>query len=145
MTCSSDSQIDRALGFALKMLRARDRFSNEVRAALQARKFPEKEIANTLDYLVHKRLLRDDIVAEDFAHRAVSSKPWGPLRIRLELERRLAPAESIERALSLIPRESDLLQRALAKLGTLPPAKLARRLSQYGFSDEAIGEAIDLS
>lgn len=138
-----NESFDRALGLSLKMLRARDRFSTEIRAGLETHGVQNSTIAEVLDYLVHKGLVRDDLLAERLAQHAVTSKIWGPNRIRQELERRLAPAESIERALSLIPCESDLLQRALAKLGDRPIASLARRLHAEGFSAETISAVIE--
>jgi SOS response regulatory protein OraA/RecX len=139
----SDPDSDRALGIALALLRARNRFSNEISEKLAERDLPERAIADCLDYLVHKRLVDDDRLCREIVQNAVENKVWAPVRIRSFLERRGAPAEAIERALSLAPSESDLLQRALAKLGSkLNGPKLARRLISEGYSEEAVTAAL---
>ncbi|MFN8140196.1 MAG: RecX family transcriptional regulator [Fimbriimonadales bacterium] len=143
MSPANPEEYDRALGIALKLLKARNRFSGEIRAELSAKQVDENSVAQVIDYLVHKGLIRDAELAEDLAETAVKSKVWGPLRIRRELEQRLAPVECIERALSLIPSESDLLQRALAKLGERSTPSLARRLYADGFSRDAIESVLE--
>lgn len=129
---------------ALQLLAARAHFRRELQAKLAQRGFPSEEIEEALDRLADRGYLNDRQTAHGFVEQRLARGGEGRLRLRAELEKRGAPPEAIEAALSSLVPEDDLepAREAAERWEHLHPrgeaAALARHLTRKGFSRRAI-------
>ena len=139
MKQGADPEYDQALAMALKMLRARNRLSAEVRARCLSKGCNHKKIEAVLYYLVQKGILKDDSVACDLANSWLAEKGWGPLRIETELcTRGLDPQSAAQVAES---RDySQAIQKALKKQNGKSPEAAKRSLYQLGYPPETFDQ-----
>jgi SOS response regulatory protein OraA/RecX len=134
------------LAVALRLLRNRDYFVEELRRALWRRSLPEEEIEYVIEVCLKRKYLNDLRLAREIAHRLDFKKHYGPARIEVELRKRFAPPDVIEKAMRGLKPERETVIYAVADLrrkGVLTPAQIARRLASRGFSSEAIEAALD--
>jgi len=125
----------RALKIALKMLRARGCFEDEIRTRCLEKDCPPSEVEDALNDLREKRLLNDARLAEHLAFLWSENKGWGNERIIETLKARRAPQEAIEASIARLPPE---LERAEKLTRGLDPRKAFYKLRAAGFSEEVI-------
>lgn len=145
--------MNKALGYAFRLLKYRPRSEHELRQRLKRRGFSDSIITETLIFLKDKGLV-DDL---EFARIWVESRIKKPLGIhRLKQELRIKGIDKnlieqvIERVGSRYNEEEtigNLIQRRMERLRHIEPAKAKRRIFLYllrrGFSSERIQEAFD--
>lgn len=134
------------LAVALRLLRNRDYFVEELRRALARRGCPSEEIDYAIEVCKKRRYLDDSKLAREIAHRLDFKKHYGPARIKAELRKRFADDVAVNRAIRGLKPESETVLYAMADLrrkGVLTPAQIARRLAARGFSEEAIRSALE--
>jgi len=145
--------MNKALGYAFRLLKYRPRSKHELRQRLKRRGFSDSIITETLIFLKDKGLV-DDL---EFARIWVESRIKKPLGIhRLKQELRIKGIDKnlieqvIERVGSRYNEEEtigNLIQRRMERLRHIEPAKAKRRIFLYllrrGFSSERIQEAFD--
>ncbi len=128
---------------AVQLLGSRPHFRRELQAKLAQRGFPSEEIEEALDRLTGQGYLDDRKTAVAFVEHRLSRNNEGRLRLRAELEKRGAPPDAVEEALTAVP-EDDLepAREAAERWQRLhprgEPAALARHLARKGFSRRAI-------
>jgi regulatory protein len=132
------------------LLARREHSQAELRLKLKDREYSEPEIAVALEGLLRDGLISDERFAEAFVAARVR-RGQGPIRIRVELERRGVSAELIVTYLSV--RESEWVDRAeevrRKKFGVGQPsdfkekARQARFLQYRGFSGEHIQRVLN--
>jgi SOS response regulatory protein OraA/RecX len=140
------SQSTDALAVALRLLRNRDYFVEELRRSLARRGCPSEEIEYAIEVCKKRRYLDDLKLAREIAHRLDFKKHYGPARIEAELRKRFADDHAVSRAIRGLKPESETVLYAMAELrrkGVLTPAQIGRRLAARGFSEEAIRSALD--
>ena len=136
-----------SLATALRLLKAAERTTAELRAALLP-KHGEADTEATLAYLAARGLLSEDRAVEATVRpRSEGRRAEGDERLRERLERRGASQEAIDAALAQAPDEARRLQDALsAKFKSPDPsqrAKAGRFLLARGFDEEAVDGALD--
>ena len=103
---------DQAKEAAYRFLSYRDRSEQEVALKLQEKGFAEDVIAETLSFLTKEGYLDDSRFARQWARSRMEGRQFGPIRLRGELlEKGIAP-EEIEKVLTSLSDESDLVARA---------------------------------
>jgi regulatory protein len=133
------------------MLARREHSRAELEAKLRARAYPGDMIATTLDALEQAGLLANDRFAQSLV-RQRASRGQGPVRIRLELQRKGVDAAAVEEALDAAARDwSESAQATRRKrFGAARPtaaaerARQARFLQYRGFTTEQIKAALDM-
>ncbi|HWP30434.1 MAG TPA: RecX family transcriptional regulator [Fimbriimonadales bacterium] len=125
----------RALRIALKMLRARGCFENEIRTRCLEKNCPPSEIESALNDLRAKKLLNDARLAEHLALLWSESKGWGNERIIETLMARGAPQEAIESSIARLPPEYERAERLVRGLDS---RKALYKLRSAGFSEETL-------
>jgi regulatory protein len=136
---------------ALSLLARREHSRAELTVKLAARGFPAAMVAACLEALEDSGLLAADRFAASFV-RAHAAKGQGPVRIRLELQRKGIDAETVEHALAAEACDWHAHARAVRRkrFGTEPPrnvserARQARFLDYRGFTSEQIKAALEL-
>ncbi len=135
-----------ALEAALRFLRARDRFVDELHAHLVAKGFHNEEVDRTVRYLIERNLLDDARTSQSFVERRSGKRAIGVDRMREEMQRLGASRETIDNALAGHARSES--ERALAALrskfeASVDLTKAGRFLYSRGFSEDAIEAALD--
>lgn len=125
----------RALRIALKMLRARGCFENEIRTRCLEKNCPPSEVEDTLNDLRAKGLLNDARLAEHLVLLWSENKGWGNERIIETLKARGASRDVIEDSIASLPLE---LERAERLVRGLDSRKALYKLRSAGFSDETL-------
>lgn len=128
---------------ALELLARRPHFRREIRAKLEARRFPQDAVESALERLVTEGYLDDLTSARELATGPLHRKGYGPRRTRHELERRGAPEEVIDEVMATVWADGDLEQaRQVAARwrdrGVGESGALARHLDRKGFSKATI-------
>ncbi len=145
--------MNKALQYALRLLKFRPRSGYELHQRLKRRGFTESTIKETLFFLKDKGLIND----LEFARIWVESRlkrPLGINRIKQELKIKGIDKGLIEQAVANISSEyseeeviRELACRRWEKIKHLQPNKAKQRLYLYllrrGFSSEKIQEAIN--
>ena len=143
--------MNKALGYAFRLLKYRPRSEHELRQRLKRRGFSDSIITETLIFLKDKGLV-DDL---EFARIWVESrikKPLGIHRLKQELRIKGIDKNLIEQVIERIGSRyneeetiGNLIQRRMERLRHIEPAKTKRRIFLYllrrGFSSERIQEA----
>jgi len=133
----------------MDLLARREHARHELAGKLRSRGMPGDLIETVLDDLVGENLLSEARFAEAFVASRVG-RGQGPVRIRMELERRQVAAGVIEDALeSAAPDWGALAAEARRKrFGRQPPgdfrerARQSRFLQYRGFASEHISRAM---
>ena len=139
------------LEYAFWLLKLRDRSIGEMEAKLRRKEFEEKEIAETMAFLIEKDFLNDERFAENFVRYKKIIKPVGKYYLRNKLMEKKIPAEIIEKTLSETPDESseveELATRWIVKNKKIPREKIYEKLSRHlisrGFDWEKVKEVVD--
>ncbi|MCX7800545.1 MAG: RecX family transcriptional regulator [Fimbriimonadales bacterium] len=131
----------------MRRLAARDRFAPELRAWLVGKGVSEQVADAVLDHLRRRRFVDDDRAAEGVVRAASGKRAKGRERLRADLLRRGADADTADRALGGRTDEEEL-QTALGclearRFGPGDRAKAARFLAGRGFEEETIRRAIE--
>lgn len=103
----SDDQYVRAKQAALNYLAYKPRTEQEVRRKLRQRDAPPFVIDDVIARLYELEYLDDEAYAHDYAHNRFSSKKYGPIRIRRELEKRGVDRHLAEAAVDDLFAEKD--------------------------------------
>lgn len=101
-----------ALNYALWLLGRRDRTIGEVKEKLLKKEYPQKEITETIEFLVEKKFLDDERFAKNYIRNQLSIKPLGKYQLKIKLKKKLVPEEIIESATSEI---DESVERRLAE------------------------------
>lgn len=133
-------EFDRALGAALGRLKARERFSGEMRAWLLAKGYEQVAVDQVLEHLIRRNLLSDERATEALSRRRSGKRAVGLDRLKAEIAAKGGAPESL-------PEGADETERALEALGARrswkSAAQAARFLAGRGFDEEAIRQAIE--
>lgn len=148
MTVSASS----AKRYALQLLSYRDRSEKELKERLGRKGFSEKEVSDTLEFLMRSGYLNDRSLAENLKRQALEKRMLGYQGTRMYLEKRGLSQETIESVLEYDEEaEGETLRRLLDKrVGDMgnyltPGGKrrlwnyLARRGYSYGMIRKALG------
>ena len=145
--------MNKALGYAFRLLKYRPRSEYELCRRLKKRGFPESVIKETLFFLKEKGLINDFEFARIWVESRIK-KPLGIYRLKQELKVKGIDKDLIKKAIESLGNKykeeemiKDLLCRRWERLKNIEPQKAKRRLFLYllrrGFSSEKIQEAIN--
>ena len=134
----------------MNWLARREHSLGELRAKLAARDYPPEEIEAALKGLIADGLVSDERFAESFVA-ARMRKGQGPVRIRMELEKRGVSAATIRLQLDAAGLDWHSLAREVRsrKFGEACPAEFKEKARQMrfleyrGFTGEQIRSAVD--
>lgn len=134
---------------AMDLLARREYGRSELAGRLAAKALPETLVEPVLDALAAEGLQSDARYAESFVG-ARANRGQGPVRIRLELERRGVAGELVDAALAEAGDWDALAAAArVRKFGAKPPAdfrekaRQARFLQYRGFTAEQVRAALE--
>jgi len=137
----------KALRTALRLLRHRDRTSQEIRAKLSDRGFSGSEIDLVLASLTRSGYIDDSRVADRAAERALHEHSVGRLKLEHDLRARGASDEQIERVLADFdePSETERAEQLLRNRmkPTDSPQKSAAFLVRRGFDEEVVRTVVE--
>jgi SOS response regulatory protein OraA/RecX len=137
-----------ALSVALKLLKSKDRFAQEVEQALRDQGHGEPIIAAVLQFLVERRVLDDQKTTQRTAERYSGKRAAGREKIATELRERGAPEEALESVLTSLSDDEELERMTTlleAKMKRSDPrAKGGRLLLSRGFEPDLVERALDL-
>lgn len=132
----------------MDLLSRREHSLAELKAKLAAREFAAEEIEATIEKLADEGLVSDARFAESFVGSRLR-RGQGPVRIRMELERRGVGSDLVHAYLATLDEDWDELaaQVRARKFGAELPddfndkARQARFLQQRGFTAEQVRAA----
>ena len=148
---TSSTEIEAAVRRAGRLLALRQRTEYEIADRLGGAGFSPPVVAEAVARLKDLRLIDDEDFARAWIEERTRRKGSGPEVIRRELLDKGVDAAVVETALAdalpdEVARATDVAARLLGRLGGLPLAKQASRLSgalaRRGFSEEAVEEAV---
>lgn len=128
---------------ALDLLARRSHFRAELRHKLERREFSPEAVEAALQRVAEDGYLDEHATARAFIEERLRRGPEGRARLRAELQRRGAPEDAIDTALTETTPEDDVEPaRAAAarwrRTHRSGPEALARHLDRKGFSRRAI-------
>lgn len=132
-----DPNLEQALTAALKLLRGRDRFEEEILDHLMAIGCEPEVSEEAMEILRQKRVINDKGLAIETAKKLSYTKFWSANRIREELLKRGAREEHVEAALEYLPPDEQVAGRLFPRLKG-DYKKRARRLASLGYEPEVI-------
>lgn len=130
---------NQALNRAVELLSRRDLTSGKVREHLTPH-FEAEIVAQALEHLKRKGMVNDERFALTFARK---HSDYSSDRLRMELSQRGAEAEAIRAVIQTLETDREKCSRLARELCSLPPLKLARKLSALGYDPELIENAIE--
>ncbi len=133
-----------ALAVALKKLRTKDQFEDEIRRFLSD--FDAKTIEVVIGFLKERRIIDDSKTITNLIERQSGKRLVGKEKLRADLLQRGAPEEMVDAVLGeQVASESQrALELLAAKFTPMDPrARVARFLYSRGFSEEDIEGALD--
>lgn len=134
-----------------RLLARRARSEGELAARLSEAGHGDEEVATALSRLRELRLVDDRAFARDYVADRLRRSPRGALALRAELTARKVGTEAVAEAVDEVASDeervaTEVAVKLAARLGRLPPAdqaaRLSRRLTSRGFSPEAIESAL---
>ncbi len=140
---------------ALDYLAHKPRTEQEVRRKLQQRDVPPVVVDDVIARLYELEYLDDEAYAHDYAHNRFSSKKYGPVRIRRELEKRGVDRHLAEAAVDELFAEEDTTAAAWSHAEKRWPRlegeddprrrrqKMYRYLRRRGFTTDTIRPILD--
>jgi len=131
---------------ALKFLIRQSRFVQEVRAHLVGKGYDQASVENVVQFLIERKLVNDEKTTQNLIERNAGKRAVGIDKLKAELERLGAPAETVEANLAAIQQSEP--ERALGALRAkykegADRAKAGRFLYGRGFSEDATEVALD--
>ena len=140
--------LKKAITAAYRHLARSPRSRNEVERRLREKNYPEPIIRQVIQRLEEYRYLDDQAFAKQWARDRMAHRRWGPLRLRIELQRKGIAKEWIEEALRELfgekeeeARAAELIALRLKRCGLRDPREY-RRCSDYlfrrGYSPDVI-------
>lgn len=145
----------KAMAYALRLLQMSDKTSSELVAKMRSKRFSEAVTAEVLEEMKLAGYVDDARYARDFAETRATCRGFGPIRIRIELERRGIPRrlaeEAVSRAFGEVEESESALCLAREWVDRRRPPNEARPrsrrrlyafLSRRGFSPEVVGNAV---
>lgn len=151
----ADEQYVEAKQKALDYLAHKPRTETEVRRKLKQRDVPAFVIDDVIARLYELEYLDDEEYAHDYAHNRFSSKKYGPVRIRRELEERGVDRHLAETAVDELFAEVDATAAAWSHAEKRWPRladeddprrrrqKMYRYLRRRGFTSDTIRPILD--
>lgn len=132
---------------ALDHLKTRERLSGELRTYLVSQGFEPDAVENVVQFLIERKLINDERTTQHLIEKNSGKRSVGIEKLRAELEKLGAPAETIEAKLAVLgqsesERALDAL-RAKYKNGAERP-KAGRFLYGRGFDEEAVEAALEV-
>ncbi len=137
MNTGENPEYDKALAMALKMLRARDRLSTEIRARCLYEGISESQTNQVLEFLQKKRLTNDSEVATNLVTKWSEEKGWGPIRLQSELVKKGLDENLAEQVAGAVDLHTGL-KKAMSKLTKKSADEIKRSLYRFGYSEEFI-------
>lgn len=136
--------------YAFWLLKLRDRSIGEMEEKLCRKEFDQKEIAQTIAFLVERDFLNDERFAKNFVRFKKGVKPVGKYYLRNKLLGKKIPSDIIEKVLSEniddIEEISDAADQWLSQHKNIPKEKIYQKLSRHllsrGFEWEKVREVI---
>ena len=95
-------------GYALYLLKLRDRSVGEIETKLKGKGFLESEISETTEFLVEHNFLNDERFARNFVKQKLLSRQQGTHLIRQKLREKHLDNDIIELVLSELDSETEL-------------------------------------
>jgi len=134
----------RALESALRFLKARDRFENELRQKMAALQFEGSVIEEVIAHLSKRRLIDDRRTIQGYIRRA-SAKPAGRRKLEEQLTLLGAPEELVREELAGLTDDSqaDLAGALLNKKNLRDRAAAGRLLTSKGFELDLVESVLD--
>jgi len=151
----TDEQYVKAKQAALDYLAHKPRTEVEVRRTLKRRDIPAFVIDDVIARLYELEYLDDEAYAHDYAHNRFSSKKYGPVRIRRELEKRGIDRDLAESAVDTLFADEDATaaawEHAESRWSRLADEddprhrrqKMYRYLRRRGFTSDTIRPILD--
>lgn len=151
----ADEQYVSAKQTAFDYLAHKPRTEEEVRRKLRRRDVPAFVINDVITRLHELEYLDDEAYAHDYAHNRFSSKKYGPVRIRRELEKRGIDRDLAEAAVDTLFAEEDVIAAAWDHAESRWPRladeedprrrrqKMYRYLRRRGFRSDTIRPILD--
>lgn len=139
------------LEYAFWLLKLRDRSIGEMEEKFRRREYDEKEIAETLSFLIENNFLDDKKFAENYIRNKKLIKPVGKYYLRGKLIEKKVPNDLIEQVLSEQPDEISEVEEAanrwISKHQGTEESKLYEKLSRHlvsrGFDWEKVREVLN--
>jgi regulatory protein len=134
---------------AVELLSRRSHFTRQLERKLRQRGYPPAEVAAALARVTELGYLDDRRTARQYVESRLARGAEGARRIRAALQRQGAPAEVIEEAMAVLPRDDVAAAREAAagwrrrQRATPDPRSLARHLERKGFSHSSIYTLVD--
>lgn len=134
----ADSEYERALGIALRSLRASDKLESDIRVRLAQKEIEATTIEEVVAFLHQKRFLNDAAYVEKLAAKGMSRA-----QIQAHLESKGAD-ESLLDSLTPVQEVESAVKLLRAKIGKSnpDPAKAVRYLASRGFTEDQIRTAV---
>lgn len=127
---------------AFRMLSGKDRFSAEIRTALEKKGFGSEDIEPVILHLIRRTLVDDKRSTQNLIARMTGKRAAGTEKLRAELQKRGAPEEIIEECLGEISptdQPQAMIEALSAKFKpTDDRARAARFLLGRGFAEDEI-------
>jgi len=141
------------LEYAFWLLKLRDRSVGEMQEKLGRKEFDEKEIAQTMAFLIEKDFLNDERFARNFVRFKKSLKPTGKYYLQNKLHQKKIDKDIIEQALTENADDQEEVAEAanrwIAHHKNIPKEKIYEKLSRHllsrGFEWGKVKEAVDSS
>lgn len=138
------------LEYAFWLLKLRDRSVGEMQEKLQRKEFEEKEIAQTMAFLIEKDFLNDERFARNFVRFKKSLKPTGKYYLQNKLHQKKIDKDITLKVLSENIDDADEISEAadrwLSHHKNITKEKLYEKLSRHllsrGFEWEKVREVI---
>ena len=146
---AKEKKFDKAFGYALRLLKIRQRSEKELKDKFRLKKFPQEISDEVIKRLKQEGLVNDASFAQAWVNTKMLLRPSGPIRLRYELRQKGITPQIIEDVLEGLKEKYDLekealelVKRKLASSKVKDKLKVRRRLHDYlkrrGFSSEVI-------
>ena len=148
-----DKDFRKARGFVFRLLKFRSHSEQELRDTLTAKNLPISTVEQTIRYFKNMDLVNDRLFAQQWISSRLK-KPFGLIRIRIELKKKGIEAGIIQEAITEVMDDyeeqaivTELVQHRLHQYKDIDPEKRKRRIYGYllrrGFHTNIIMKAIE--
>lgn len=129
------------LDYAFRLLSIRDRVWSEIEKRMRIKGYSHDEICKVNERLGELELINDDEFIKSYIE-SKRKKLWGPIRIKMELERLGLQRTLIEKHLENVDWEYTFKEALKTFQGRFESRRLVSKLQRQGFPQSWIWEAI---
>ena len=135
--------------YALYLLKFKDRSEQSIRDKMKQKGFSEEEVSETLFFLIEKKFVDEQKLAQSIIRDGLEFKLWGRYRIQKKLMSEMIKRDIIEQSIAQISDEDELKSISAAREKWLKKNKLTSFedkqklmgfLSRRGFGWDIISE-----